>query len=254
MLPSNAGSYQARPKQWAIAKSKNGALELSVEFSLFGFWDGDQWVQENSDIVGYFYLVSKEGKISERQIETVEDVFGWNRADGTQWFLSQRSLPDCQVALDFEEYNGQQRIKVKWLNAFDREPFAGVKPSDPAEVKTLDAKYGSLFRATARKAPQVAAKPQRRASQPPSGPNPLSVAKQEAWSAFKRKNAGVSDEMISASWKSAVKEYFGDVPVTQLGADHFYQFLADDFKKIDGLPSEPPLDPAGTFKEEEIPF
>lgn len=247
MLPNQKGSYQARPTRWKVGKSKNGALELAIEFSLFGFWDGAQWCSEESEIDGRFYLISTEGKIVERQVAAVEDVFGWNRASGTQWFLTQETLPDCQVAIDFEEYNGSQKIKVKWLNKFDREPNSGIGSSDPTEVKSLDAQYGGLFRATARGGAPPAPRP---AGTPPTQ-NVLQIAKSKAWQTFQLANPGKSKEEMAQAWKLAIASYFGAAAAESLGARQFDKFAADGFRKE--IVMVPDLDEQG-IPEDDIPF
>jgi hypothetical protein len=253
MLPNAKGSYQAQPMSCRVGKSKNGALEFAVEFQLYGFWDGTNWVQESSEITGYFYLVTKEGKINETTVAQVEDAFGWNRASGTAWLAVVENLRECQLSLDFEQRdNGKDQIRVKWLNPLDHDPVGGLKPSDPQEVKSLDAQFGNLFRATARK--PVENKPAPAAS--PTPLNPLAIAKKEAWTKFQVLHNGKSKEEMANVWKSAMAEYFDGAPTETLGADHFNRFAADKFEKAKELVAagDAPFGSEVQFQEDDIPF
>lgn len=245
MLPSAKGQYQARPMKWKVGKSSGGAVELAIDFALFGWWDGTQWIECDCEIQGYFYLTNKEGKINERSVETVEDVLGWNRSDGLNWFLNATNLPDCQLALDYEDYKGQQKIKVKWLNAFDRDPNSGLGDSDPTEVKALDAQFGSVFRATARK--PVTAKPAAPARPAPT--NPAQAEMSIAWAAFQKAFPELSKEAVAIEWKQAINEFKPTPPKTWLAAD-WTRFVADNFIKV----VENPIEDDAVFVPDDIPF
>lgn len=248
MLPNVKASYRARPMQWAVGESKNKAPQFAVEFALYEQWNGTEWAPCEFDITGYFYLLKKDGSINETTVAALEDAFGWNRTTGVKWLAQAGELPDCQVFCDYELYEGQQKMKVKWLNPFDKTPTGGVGSSDPQEVQSIDAKYGNLFRATARKtaAPSTTAP---KANGNGTAVNPQAVAKREAWEAFKTANPGTQADQ-GEGFKRAVHDYFAGKPPESLGADQWRQFQKDGFRKL----VESPIGEEQQFTEDDIPF
>lgn len=243
MLPSNKGNYQARPMQWRVGQSKGGSVEFAVKFSLYGFWNGEAWEEVDSDIIGYFYLITKNGEVNEKTVEQVEQSFLWDRRDGTKWLAEATALPDCQVFCDFEEYQGQQRIKVKWLNPFGHEPNSGLSATDPQEVQNIDAKYGALLRGSSSKKGPTNAAPKA----PAAPQNPQAIAKRAAWYEWKKGNPS---DTSGEQFKGAVRAYFNGRPIESLGAVEWDKFRADGFQKR----VENPIGANEGFTEDSIPF
>lgn len=243
MYASVSGQYQAKPKQWTVGPTKNGAIELTVDFHLTGWFDGENWLVTDAEIIGRFYLVTKDGTINTKTVETVEDVFGWNQADGTEWFAHIQELPACQVSCEFEEYNGKNTLKVKWLNAFDRDPNHGLKPINVTECKKIDGQFGNLFRANARKpaTPKTSARP--------SPTNPAQAEMKMAWETFQKTFPDLPKEAIAIEWKQAMREFKPTPPQTWLATD-WTRFVADNFIKV----VENPIEQEAVFSSEDVPF
>lgn len=243
MLPESKGNYQARPMKWKVGNSGTGSVEFAVEFNLFNFWDGAAWQPVDYDITGFFYLVTKEGKLNDTAIKQVKEVFGWNPTTGVNWLATAGEFPDCQVSVDFEVYNGKSRAKVKWLNPLNQEPNGGIGASDPQEVSNIDAKYGHLFRASGgAPAPKAAAKP--------PAANQTSPAKRAAWEKFNKTYPQLVGDAKGAEWKSAIKDYRPGKLVELWTDDDWTSFAADDFVR---KAVESPLEESA-FQESEIPF
>lgn len=241
MLPESKGNYQARPMKWKVGTSKGGAVEFAVEFNCFNFWNGESWQSVDYDITGYFYLVTKDGKINDTTVKQVKEVFGWNPSNGVNWLATAGEFPDCQIFVDFESYEGKPQAKVKWLNPLNREPNNGIGASDPQEVSSIDAKYGHLFRASGGPAaPKPAAKPA----------NQTTPGKRAAWEKFSKSFADLPRDARDNEWKSAVKDYRPGKPDALWTDAEWLQFAADDFiRKV-----ENPLSTERQFEPDEIPY
>lgn len=84
------------------------------------------------------------------------------------------------------------------------------------------------------------------------GANAAGVAKQEAWKAFCVTHKALPGDIVTKQWIQAVKEYFDGKAPSQLSADDWLKFIADDFKKILDLPPDGTFDVAAGL--EEPPF
>lgn len=243
MLPTEKGNYQARPMQWRVGTSKNGAVEFAVEFSLYGQWNGETWQECDLSITGYFYLITKNGSVNEKTVEQVEQAFKWDRRTGTAQLANAGSLPDCQIYCDFEAgQDGGQRIKVKWLNQLDHEPGSGLKATDPQEVQNIDARFGALLRGSSPNKGPIAPPP---AANPPVKPNVRDEAKRKAWEAFKTAHGNDGEK-----FKQMAHDYFAGKPFESLGADQWNKFREDGFQKL----VTSPIGDEPMFKPDDIPF
>jgi hypothetical protein len=110
---------------------------------------------QGTTIFGEVVLVM-DGVLSEKNIEEVKRWSLWDGRDPSQL----ASLcPGKEVQIVVEHYagnDGQPRQKAKWINAIGSAVDMSAK-SMP--VKDIMAKYGSMFRASAGKAPAPVAKP-----------------------------------------------------------------------------------------------
>ena len=100
-----AGTHQARANSWALGKASTGTVQVAVEF---GLSDGRS--------ITWF------GPLTEKALEhTVKGLraCGWEGAD-----ISELAVPTCgldknevELVVEVEEYNGETRAKVRWVNA-----------------------------------------------------------------------------------------------------------------------------------------
>jgi hypothetical protein len=95
-------------------------------------------------------------------LRSLREALGWDGVDlealqTTDW--SQRVV---QITTGFEDYNGEQRLKIRFINGENWEG-AQVKPLDAAALRSLNAKWGPRLRSVA---PKGAAKPAAPAARP----------------------------------------------------------------------------------------
>lgn len=170
------GVFKATPMQWGINGSDNSqSVALVVVYRILAQFDAGEWADwseyEDHQITGYHYIVKRDGQVNTTTVNNLVESIGW---DGN--LDTSAGPPDvvCQITAANEEYNGQSRIKVQWLNPENFAP--GPKTADPATVKQLAARYGSQLRAAAAAAkPKTVATKAKAAPPPPAKPKPAPV-------------------------------------------------------------------------------
>jgi len=148
------GRFKARVLGTGIRKSdKSKSVSISFRFLLTEYFNPESnlwvpWSEYRQTIFGQAWIVKKDGKPNDDAVENVCRVFDWsgNLADFNE---SGRSWPQCSVTLDYEEYNGTEILKVKWINSYDDEGGRAFGNMEESEMNTMDAVLGSQFRAIA---------------------------------------------------------------------------------------------------------
>lgn len=123
------GKYTAKVKQpgngW-LGKTKTGTdfirLPLLIE---------DEGDQNGREIVWQGWLSQKA---AERTAKTLDEAFGreWDIKSldaGISPFTGQK----CRITVEAEEYNGESRLKIKWLN-----PHSAPEPLEKDRLTTLN--------------------------------------------------------------------------------------------------------------------
>jgi hypothetical protein len=148
------------------AKADSKSVGLFLEFLVEECWDTESksWVDwRDSDVVanGWKYIIGRDGQLSTRAVEEVIEATGW---DGNIRSIAEAKWTPapCQFTITEEEYNGEKRYKLGFLNPWDSEGPSGGGRVDLAGVKALEAQYGAQLRA-------LAASKKRNASPAPAG-------------------------------------------------------------------------------------
>jgi len=206
-LPTKDGTFKAQILEWGV--KTDGTPAFVAKFDLLEHWNGTDWDPAGGDyqITGYFYPVKKDGSINEGGYNSLRESLGW---DGGSWASLEGgdySKTEVQVVLGFEEYKGQQKIKVQYMNPIDRTPGGpGVGKADPQAIRSLDAQFGSKFRAQSGTAPAAT----RTAAPAPvasSNGGAAKSAKLLAYEAFNAKfDADADKETRDRMWKEILPE------------------------------------------------
>jgi hypothetical protein len=205
MLPNREGRFRARILSRGIGDSKNGALQLAVGYAIDQELQGGEWTDvsgEGMEITGYHYLVKTDGNLNTTTIESLKAAFGWDGADPT--VLDTMELaPDhlVQITLKEEEYQGQSRIRVGFVDAADAQP--GVRTASDDERKAIRNKYGSKFRAHAGGTPAAAPKP---TSAGPKKPAPAPAGPSAGPSAGPKKPAPAKPKAAAAAAATSTQD------------------------------------------------
>jgi hypothetical protein len=126
---------------------KSQSIALAIEFLITDKLEGDEWTDwtpyEDHTIIGWFYVVKRDGTPNDTTVENLARVLGWDGQFKSVEYPPART--PCQIVVEWDEYNGQKKLKVNWLNPVDHSP--GLKNADPSKLAALDGRYGSLNRA-----------------------------------------------------------------------------------------------------------
>ena len=205
MMPTQAGRYRGEVLEVGVRRTgQNNLLTVTLRFELTEIQDAGAWAScadEGLEITSYNYLEKKDGSLNERTIRTLQEVFGW--PGGDPFWFEDNELTGAQVTLEFEEWQGQERLKVKWLNPFDSEGPGGVAKSDAEERRAVMAQIGAKLRAFG--APPAAAKP---AGPPPRTPvpDPEALTEETVWARWSSscKTAEMKDAERNDLWNAAI--------------------------------------------------
>ena len=223
MLPNREGLFHAQPLEIGVAETgPNKLATCTMRFGLFEELVQGQWRDcsaENLEITGYFYLEKRDGSLNAIAIDALKAALGW---DGRDPFWLQdaaeglREQP-VQVKLGFEEYNGQQRIKVQFLNPHGAAP-SGVSKADDAARRSISNRICARLRAQAGGTPAPAPKPEGRPGPPPpkapgKDAKPETATMEQAWASFceayeKAGPEGATDEQREQAWFAAIAKLF----------------------------------------------
>ena len=194
---------------------QNNLATVILAFRLLTERVDDEWKDcssEEMEIRGYFYLEKKDGSLNTFTIDTLKDALGWDGRD-TTWF-DEAQLPDVQVTLQNDTYQGKTRLKVQWLNPLDYEGTGGeIQKSTDSERAGIAARLNSKLRAMA--GGTTVTPP----SAPPTAPAGPTATQEEAWAAFEAARGPCSDENLSSEWFRIIAELTGKDSRALNGAD-----------------------------------
>jgi len=221
---------------------KNDLVTFIPRFFLIQEWDGAEWQDieaEGMEITAYCYLIKRDGSLNDFQIKALREAFGW---DGQDFFwLEDESLPDCQVVIEAETYQGKDRLKVQFINAYDSEGGGTVEKSTDDIRRRVKTQYGAKLRAMAggKSAAKPAAKSTETTASPkptaPSAPPPRKsppaapasdagappMTTEDCWTQFATAatEAGITDDQIQAQWFAALNEVCGHEDIDRATPD-----------------------------------
>lgn len=161
MLPNREGRFKASITEHGLAETGPNRLATFIcKFGLTSELAGGEWiaVDDQLDITGYFYLEKKDGSINTVTVEQLKSAFGWDGRDPLWLQDSDFGGLTVQVKLEFEMYDGKQKLKVRYVDAEDAGP-GGVPKADDSTRKSLSTRLGSKLRALAGGSPAPAPKP-----------------------------------------------------------------------------------------------
>jgi hypothetical protein len=178
MMVQKEGVYRGRPIVTAIEEKDTGSVQFNGTFQVTEIKEADGWkpVEGDQQINAYLNLITKAGAPNEINIRSLKDSLGWDGASFASLQKQDWNGAKCQLVVGQETYDGKAQMKVKYVNPYDYEGGAGVAPSEPQVIQSLDAKYGGMLRALGGKATATPA--------PVQSP---SMGKDLAWQLFVRR-------------------------------------------------------------------
>ena len=155
-----AGTFKARPVAMGLQNAKESkSVAVWIEFQITAQQEGEDWTDwtgyEDHSIVGYFWIVKKDGSVNTRTVENLAEVLDWDGNPDT----IMGDPPDISVQITVAEdtYQGRTSLKVQWLNPVDYQ--GGIATATPEQVQQIKVQFGSLLRAAAGAARKTKAAP-----------------------------------------------------------------------------------------------
>ena len=174
-MPDTEGTYHAEVLEAAYGKSTSGTPRVTFKFRLTEIAFGVEWdaVADDLDIIGDVYIKKADGTLNRKAIDNLRDTFGWP-GDDPFWFEDtldrDGALNPCQVEIGWDEYRGERKLKVNWVNPYDRVPGGSLRRASGAEREAMLEEISADLRAVggvaSTEAPRRAAPP----AQPPAPP------------------------------------------------------------------------------------
>lgn len=226
-----AGLFRGKILDKAVGlTSKSKLPQLVIRFQAVEYYDETEgewvsgWEDYQQAITGYYCLFAKDGKPT-LSCEQVQKVFDWNGK-------SFKDLDDCegpelvQFKVKEEEYEGESRLVVSWLDEYDADPRTGITKLNEKELKELDNKFASALQQIRKpnKPKSVKENLTEKASTPPSikgdnkkeddKPKQSKSNKTTAWGKLVEANlagANLDDKALSELWQTVITDTVGDI-------------------------------------------
>ncbi len=217
------GVYRAFPVSWTIEQStKNDSQSVAIAFmfAIYSEWwgkdkgDGSDhgWSEEWAP--GYFtvnrtWIVKKDGELNSGAINSLAKCGLW---DG-DWDKFEGPPPNVFVLVDVgsETWEGKLRFRANWINPDAAEPAerGGFKPTDPAMLTAMRARFQQKTKALAGGAPSGGA---------PAQPQPAAVVQPQpavqAQAAQQQAQSPIAQQPVAAQ-PSIVPQQHPGAPVPQ---------------------------------------
>lgn len=193
---NRAGTFNALPLSIGVVEEGSNKLACAViQFRLYEEAINGEWkdiLAECVEIIGWFYLEKLDKSVNARTVDSLRAAFGWSGTDAYWLEDTDLSSVPVQLVLDFEHYQGKDRLKVKWLNPHGAQGGGyEVKRADAATRRAIQTRLGSKLRALSggvpANLPKPAGPPKPPASAKPTPPPPARPAvpagctRDEAW-------------------------------------------------------------------------
>jgi len=144
------GTFRAEITEYGIREAESGSVGVTIRCKLTEWWDGQQWLDWSSydvEALGDVWIVKKDGSLNEPAAQSLIRHAGWDgNIDAIANSVWQPTK--CAVAIQREEYKGQVRFKIAFVNDWARTP--GQLSSISADkARELATRYGGQLRAMA---------------------------------------------------------------------------------------------------------
>jgi len=164
-----SGIFRGRISSYGLNKANSGAMSVAIRLAVDDVYsDGEwfDWSEHRFEAEGNIWLVKKDGTLNETQVRALVDHASW---DGNLTSIvagDWRPIP-VQAVVDEDEYNGQVRYRINWINGYDSVPGGGNVSAE--EAKTLQNQYGPQLRALAGNSQRNASVPGGKPAKPAAG-------------------------------------------------------------------------------------
>jgi len=166
MFANREGLFHAYPAAIGLGETReNKLLQAVIQYRLIEELIDGAWADcsgENLEITGYHILEKRDHTQNENTIESLKVALGWDGRDPfwLQDNIATLAVLPVQVKLATSEYNGQQNLKVAFLNPYGaKSGSGGVRQADDDLRRNVANRLGAKFRALAGGTPANPPKP-----------------------------------------------------------------------------------------------
>ena len=145
---TEAGTYRAKLLDKQLCEAKTGTSQIALSFEVV------EGPHAGEHITDFASLTDKALKYTIEKLRAT----GWRGVDLTQ--LESAGSAECYIVVQSEEYQGQQRLRVRFVNALDRAGPAMPGSMDAAKQKALAAKLRGAIAGLDVSQVKASAKPQ----------------------------------------------------------------------------------------------
>jgi hypothetical protein len=223
------GTFKAKPLSWKVQQSKQTqSVGINFEFQILAqlvemkkpgsgeSYDGWHSWEEYDPVncYGTFYVIGRDGQQNVKAIDQLVVSGLWN----CDFNAILGPVPDVvvQIQVKAEEYEGQTRYKVSWVNPEDHVPgpSGGATGASADEIGKLQARFGSLLRAAAAGAKKGAKPP---APKPAAAAAPVAAEPSKPAAAVAVAEPGANDGTDISGWsRKAAIARLGEAPDSKI--------------------------------------
>jgi hypothetical protein len=231
MLPDREGRFKAAITDHGVDETGPNKLATFVcgyqlcEELINGEWVPLDIQHGEMQIAGFHYLEKKDGSINTSTVEQLKSAFGWDGRDPMWLRDADFSQLTVQLTLEFEEYQGRSKLKVKWVDAADAAGSAVTKADDVTR-RAISTRLGAKFRAMAGGSPAPAPKPAGKPTAPtaaappkpaPTPPPAKTASMEQTWAVFAKQCPKTWQQQdIEREWFRVLGDLFPSVQVESL--------------------------------------
>ena len=145
-----AGNYRGRIVGYGLFEAESGAVAINIRGSIDEVWHESQWADYSEyDLYadGAVWIIKKDGSIHQKAVENLIRATGW---DGSLPSIQNQDWDPrpCAFVINPDEYNGETRFKIAFINEYDSTP-GGMGQVDDKKLSELESRFGSSLRALA---------------------------------------------------------------------------------------------------------
>lgn len=230
-LIDREGVFRFEIVEHGVSTGKNGFPAFVARLSAKEFYDDSgqytddgepgwiDWSEYDQYITAYLVLFNNDKAIF--HYEDLQAAIGWDGSSFADLADEQHVGKTIIAGIEENEYNGQVRLQVKWVDAPDADPergSGGIKTLDSNELSGLDAKFAGMMASNkpkpAAKPAKAAAKkanpPKPKASAPPTPKQSKGMTKEKAWEQVCSLIDTCGETEVTNAWLEAVETRIND--------------------------------------------
>ena len=143
------GHYRAKIVDFGLAEFDSGAVAINLKAHLLACRneaedDWDDISRSEIEAVGQVWIIKKDGTPNETGLQSLVNHAGWNADLGS---IIERTWQPmlCQVTVKADEYKGDVRYKIAFVNSWEWAP-KGMSNISKKRALELQEKYGAVLK------------------------------------------------------------------------------------------------------------